>query len=71
MRTFPENGVNFGTVITGCEYCNHIELVSDNLGWIEDDGEKMSKELNYSKQIVNNMIKRNLRKVGLNSDQEL
>lgn len=33
-RAFPENGFKFGTVITGCDHCNHVELVSDHLGWI-------------------------------------
>jgi hypothetical protein len=42
--------------------------VSDNLGWIEDDGEKMSKDLTYSKRYVHDLIKKNLGKVGINSE---
>ena len=66
IRSFPENGYKYGTVITGCDQCHEVMLVSDHLGWVEPKKEKNATDLHFSKKQVHDLIRRNLKKVGIN-----
>jgi hypothetical protein len=45
-------------------------IVSDHLGWVEPKKEKHSTDLIFSKKHVHDLIKRNLKKVGIDADKE-
>ena len=57
-RTFPENGFKFGTILTGCDNCSHVELVSDHLGWVEKGQQKMSRDLMYNVKFIENLMRK-------------
>jgi len=45
-------------------------LVADHLGWVEPKLEKHSTDLIFSKKQVHDLIRRNLKKVGIDGEKE-
>ncbi len=45
-------------------------LVSDHLGWVEPKKEKHSTDLIWGKKHTHDLIKKNLKKVGIDGDKE-
>lgn len=68
MRPIPENGYRFGTVVTGCEECQQLVLLSDHLGWVEPKADKCNQDLIYSMKQVIYLVKSNLQKAGFDTE---
>jgi len=69
-RSFPENGYKFGTVITGCDQCHEVMVVSDHMGWVEPKKSKKASDLIFSTKQIHDLIKKNLKKVGIDAEKE-
>ncbi len=45
-------------------------MVSDHLGWVEAKKKKLSTDLIFSEKQVHDLIRRNLKKVGIDGSKE-